>query len=62
MSARAGNHWTSRPTAVAVAAPYATVLDFASIREKLVIIRDTIVVLGLQIAFRASMFFRHLNY
>lgn len=30
--------------------------------EKLVVIRDTLIVLGMQISFRIAMFLRHLNY
>jgi len=30
--------------------------------EKLIALRDTLIVLGMQIVFRATMFLRHLNY
>ncbi len=62
MSIRAGNRWQPRPTAVAVALPYAPALEVAPMREKLSIVRDTLIVLCVQIAFRASMIMRRLNY
>jgi hypothetical protein len=30
--------------------------------EKLVALRDTLIVLGMQVSFRVAMFLRHLNY
>ncbi len=55
---------TYRPNrAVATAVPYpAGFGDALLMRERLAAIRDTLIVLGLQIVFRATMFFRHLNY
>jgi hypothetical protein len=49
-----------RPRAIAV--PYPATFEVISMREKLSILRDTLVVLSLQIAFRTTMFFRRLNY
>ena len=31
-------------------------------RERLIAVRDTLIVLALQIVFRVTMFLRHLNY
>lgn len=31
-------------------------------RERVLAVRDTLIVLGLQIVFRVTMFLRHLNY
>jgi hypothetical protein len=61
MSARADNGWSSRPEVIAVALPYAA-LGFAPVREKYAIVRDTLIVLGMQIAFRVSTLLRHMNY
>ena len=48
--------------AVAIAVPYPATLEVMAMREKLSILRDTLVVLSLQIAFRTTMFLRRLNY
>ena len=61
MSARTGYHYP-RPTAVAIALPYTAAFEVTPMREKLAILRDTLVVLSMQITFRTVMFFRHLNY
>jgi hypothetical protein len=55
-------HW--RPNrAVAVSIPYPLgVEDGSFMRERLIAVRDTLIVLGLQIVFRATMFLRHLSY
>ena len=48
--------------AVAISIPYPTELEgFFFMRERLVAARDTLIVLGLQIVFRVTMFLRHLN-
>ena len=49
--------------AVAISLPYAADFEgFFFMRERLVAVRDTVIVLGLQIVFRVTMFFRHLTY
>jgi len=48
--------------AVAVAIPYPADLGNLFMRERLVAVRDTLIVLGLQIVFRATMILRRLNY
>ncbi|HKQ85296.1 MAG TPA: hypothetical protein VJS43_00865 [Candidatus Acidoferrales bacterium] len=62
MSARTDYRWSPRSTAVAVALPYGAAMEVVSMREKLSIIRDTLIVLGMQIAFRTAQLLRHLNY
>jgi hypothetical protein len=62
MSARADNRWNARSAAVAVALPYSPGFDIARMREKLAVVRDTLIVLGVQIAFRAAMLLRRFNY
>jgi hypothetical protein len=37
-------------------------MEAISMRERLAIIRDTLMVLGMQIAFRTAQLLRHLNY
>ena len=52
----------ANPT-VAVEPPYSVEFeDGVFMRDRLIAIRDTLVVLGLQIVFRLTMFLRHLNY
>ena len=49
--------------AVAVSIPCPTAVeDCFFMRERLIAVRDTLIVLALQIVFRVTMFFRHLNY
>ena len=62
MSNRAENRWNARPVAEAVAMPYPTMFGAAAMHECLTIVRDTLIVLGMQLAFRATMFLRHLYY
>jgi hypothetical protein len=62
MSARIDNRWSPRSTAVAVALPYGVAIEVVSMRERFSIIRDTLIVLSMQIAFRTAQLLRHLNY
>jgi hypothetical protein len=62
MSVRAGNRWNPRPVAVAIALPYPAAPEFTLMREKLAIVRDTLVVLSMQVAFRVTTLLRHLNF
>jgi len=48
--------------AVAVAIPYDAAMEVVPMREKLSILRDTLIVLGMQLAFRTAQLLRHLNY
>jgi hypothetical protein len=61
MNARANNRW-NRPVAVAVALPYSPMFEVIPMRDRLAVLRDTIIVLGMQIAFRAALWMRRLNY
>ena len=61
MNALARTNWRPHRT-VAVAIPYSAGFEGFFMRERLAAIRDTLIVLGLQIVFRATMFLRHLNY
>lgn len=62
MRVRESNRWQPRSQAIAVAMPYAPALEVAPMREKLAIVRDTIIVMCVQVAFRASMWLRRFNY
>jgi hypothetical protein len=47
---------------VAVAIPYPVCFeDYFFMRERLAAVRDTLLVLGLQVVFRVTMFLRHLT-
>jgi hypothetical protein len=59
---RANNPWVSQSTAIAVALPYSPALEVISMRERLAILRDTLIVLSMQLAFRTAQLLRHLNY
>jgi hypothetical protein len=49
--------------AVAISIPYPVGFEgFFSMRERIVAVRDTLIVLGLQIVFRVTMLLRHLSY
>jgi len=48
--------------AVAIAIPYSVEFEGFFMRERIAAIRDTLIVLGLQLVFRATTFLRHLNY
>lgn len=62
MRARANNPWVAQSTAIAVALPYSAAMEVISVRERLAILRDTLIVLGMQVAFRIAQLLRHLNY
>jgi hypothetical protein len=62
MRVRTSNRWQARPAAIAMAMPYPPALEVAPMREKLAIVRDTLIVLCVQAAFRASMLLRRFNY
>lgn len=62
MSARAANRWSARPQAVAIAIPYGAAFEVVAMRERLSLVRDTLLVLSMQLAFRAALLLRRLNY
>jgi hypothetical protein len=62
MSARPINRWNARPAAIAIAIPYGATFEVAPMRDRLFALRDTLLVFGMQIAFRAAMMLRRLNY
>lgn len=62
MRARANSPWVPQSTAIAVALPYSPAIEVISMRERLAIVRDTLIVLGMQLAFRTAQLLRHLNY
>ena len=61
MNDLARTNW--RPNrAVAIAIPYSAEFEGFFMRERIAAIRDTLIVLSLQLVFRATMLLRHLNY
>lgn len=53
-----------RPSrAIAVSVPYSVNFeDCLFMRERILAVRDTLIVFGLQVVFRVTMILRHLNY
>jgi hypothetical protein len=62
MSALAGGEWKTDGDALAAEAALAAVVEESSMREKLDIVRDTLIVLMLQVVFRTMTLLRRLNY
>jgi len=62
--------WNARPVAIAlshdtlmsVGARCPSAFTFMRFQEQMSIVRDTLVVLCMQVTFRTVMFLRHLNY
>jgi hypothetical protein len=62
MSALAGGEWKTDGDALAAQTACAAVVEETSMREKVDIVRDTLMVLMLQLVFRTMMLLRRLNY
>ena len=62
MSALTGNEWNADNGGTAIEMTRRAGLENASIGQRLIAVRDTLIVLGMQIVFRTTMFLRHLNY
>ena len=62
MSYMTGNDWNADRGSTAAATIRAAGFDRISIRQKVAAVRDTLIVLAMQIVFRITMFLRHLNY
>lgn len=52
----------SQAAAVATAMPFPAVMEASAMRDCLEAVRDTLLVLGLQVVFRVTQFLRHWNY
>jgi hypothetical protein len=62
VSALTGNDWNANSVAPAVELANSTPSEGFSFRQKMMVVRDTLVVLAMQLVFRTTMFLRHLNY
>jgi hypothetical protein len=62
MSALAGNDWQSEQDGVTAEAALPEPAEEIAMREKLNVVRDTMIVLGIQIVFRAMILLRRLNF
>jgi hypothetical protein len=62
VSALTGNEWNANPGGSTVEMARAVDFEGVSVRQRLIVVRDTLIVLGMQIVFRTTMFLRHLNY
>jgi hypothetical protein len=62
MSALANSGWESRGIAAVEGLPFPEGSKETALRERMVNLRDTILVLGLQLVFRATMAMRRWNH
>jgi hypothetical protein len=62
MSAFVTKQWNAHSNALAVEMPFSAGSEETSMRDKFVAVRDTLVVLGLQVVFRVAMILRRWNY
>lgn len=62
MSTLTGSDWNTDRGGAAAAMTRAAGFGKRSIRRKVAALRDTLIVLAMQIVFRTTMFLRHLNY
>ena len=62
MSAMAGNGFSSESESMAEAMPLAAMSEDMDMSARLATLRDTVVVLALQLVFRATMVLRRWNY
>jgi hypothetical protein len=62
VSSLTGSDWNADRGGSAAEMTRAAGFERKSIRHRLAAVRDTLIVLAMQIVFRATMFLRHLNY
>jgi hypothetical protein len=62
MSALANSGWESRDESTVGAMPFPESTEETALRERMLIMRDIILVLALQLVFRATMALRRWNY
>ena len=62
MSALADNEWNSRQDPEVAAMPFPDSSEERDMRNRMRVVRDTILVLGIQIVFRFTLFLRRWNY
>jgi len=62
MSALASNGWVSRNNASVATMPIPDATEESALSNRIRIVRDTILVLGIQLVFRATMVLRRWNY
>jgi hypothetical protein len=62
MSATTGSDWNAQDDGRTARRPYTSLLEGTPMREKLTAIRDTMIVLGMQVVFRTVMLLRRWNY
>jgi hypothetical protein len=62
VSALASNRWESRSKASVATLPFPENAKATAMNEKMSALRDTLLVLGLQLVFRATLILRRWNY
>jgi hypothetical protein len=62
VSALTGNDWNVNQGGAAAEMSTLAARKPVTMRQRVAAVRDTLIVLGMQIVFRVTMFLRHLNY
>lgn len=62
MSSMTRSRWNRESRAAAVAMPFPAAMEAGVMRRSIEAVRDTLLVLSLQVVFRVTQFLRHLNY
>ncbi len=62
MSSLTGSDWSAERGSPAAEMTRAAGFERKSIRHTMAVVRDTLIVLSMQVVFRVTMFLRHLNY
>jgi hypothetical protein len=62
VSALTGNEWNVNQSGTAAEMSLLAASKPVTMRQKVAAVRDTLIVLGMQIVFRVTMLLRHLNY
>jgi hypothetical protein len=62
VSALSGNDWNVNQSGTAAELSFLAASKPVTMSQRVAAVRDTLIVLGMQIVFRVTMFLRHLNY
>lgn len=62
MSAPAHGNWNSNPVGTTAEMTFPAPAEEVAMRERVNVVRDTMIVLGIQVVFRAMLLLRRLNF
>jgi hypothetical protein len=62
MSVTASNDWSTNRNSITAEIVVSAPVEEIAMREKLNVLRDTMIILGIQIVFRAMLLLRRLNF